>query len=110
MPSTISPTSPSATKIKLDTFEKRPRSIPPSYLAKTGRILSWITGNIGYHHIHHLNHRVPFYRLPEVYRAIPELRAAKTTTLRPADIFRCLPPPQGLVCGHPAHPSRPQGL
>lgn len=57
---------------------------------KTGPILSWFTGNIGYHHIHHLNHRIPFYRLPEVYRAIPELRVAKTTTLNPADIIRCL--------------------
>lgn len=57
---------------------------------KTGPILSWFTGNIGYHHIHHLNHRIPFYRLPEVYRAIPELRGAKTTTLMPGDIFNCL--------------------
>ncbi|HEX5397931.1 MAG TPA: fatty acid desaturase, partial [Verrucomicrobiae bacterium] len=57
---------------------------------KTGPLLSWFTGNIGYHHIHHLNHRIPFYRLPEVYRAIPELRAAKTITLNPADIVRCL--------------------
>jgi omega-6 fatty acid desaturase (delta-12 desaturase) len=57
---------------------------------KTGPILSWFTGNIGYHHIHHLNHRIPFYRLPEVYRAIPELRQAKTISLRPADILRCL--------------------
>ena len=60
-----------------------------SYL-KTGRILAWFTANIGYHHIHHLNHRVPFYRLPEVYRAIPELRKAKTTRLNPAEVFRCL--------------------
>lgn len=57
---------------------------------KTGPILGWFTGNIGYHHIHHLNHRVPFYRLPEVYRAIPELRQAKTTSLRPHEIVRCL--------------------
>ena len=60
-----------------------------SYL-KTGAIISWFTGNIGYHHIHHLNHRIPFYRLPEVYRAIPELRHARTTSLWPTDIFRCL--------------------
>jgi acyl-lipid omega-6 desaturase (Delta-12 desaturase) len=60
-----------------------------SYL-RTGAVLAWFTGNIGYHHIHHLNHRIPFYRLPEVYRAIPELRAAKTTTLHPAEILRCL--------------------
>jgi omega-6 fatty acid desaturase (delta-12 desaturase) len=57
---------------------------------KTGPIMSWFTGNIGYHHIHHLNHRIPFYRLPEVYRAVPELREAKTTSLKPGDILRCL--------------------
>lgn len=57
---------------------------------KTGPIISWFTGNIGYHHIHHLNHRIPFYRLPEVYHAVPELRAAKTTSLMPRDIANCL--------------------
>jgi omega-6 fatty acid desaturase (delta-12 desaturase) len=56
----------------------------------TGPIMGWFTGNIGYHHIHHLNHRIPFYRLPEAYRALPELREAKTTSLRPIDIYRCL--------------------
>ena len=60
-----------------------------SYL-KTNPVLAWFTANIGYHHIHHLNHRIPFYRLPEVYRDIPELRRAKTTTLHPLDILRCL--------------------
>jgi omega-6 fatty acid desaturase (delta-12 desaturase) len=60
-----------------------------SYL-KTNRVMAWFTGNIGYHHIHHLNHRIPFYRLPEVYRAIPELREAKVTTLQPREILRCL--------------------
>jgi omega-6 fatty acid desaturase (delta-12 desaturase) len=56
----------------------------------TGPIMGWFTGNIGYHHIHHLNHRIPFYRLPEAYRALPELRGAKTTSLHPIDIYRCL--------------------
>jgi acyl-lipid omega-6 desaturase (Delta-12 desaturase) len=60
-----------------------------SYL-KTGRVMAWFSGNIGYHHIHHLNHRIPFYRLPEVYQAIPELRRATTTTLHPLEILRCL--------------------
>jgi omega-6 fatty acid desaturase (delta-12 desaturase) len=49
----------------------------------------WITANIGYHHIHHINHRIPFYRLPEVMNAIPELQTAKTTTLNPSDIIAC---------------------
>jgi omega-6 fatty acid desaturase (delta-12 desaturase) len=60
-----------------------------SYL-KTNPLMAWFTGNIGYHHIHHLNHRIPFYRLPEIYRAIPGLRKAKTTSLHPRDIFSCL--------------------
>ena len=60
-----------------------------SYL-KTNAVMAWFTANIGYHHIHHLNHRIPFYRLPEIYRAIPELQQAKTTNLRPMEIIRCL--------------------
>lgn len=50
----------------------------------------WFTGNIGYHHIHHLNHRIPFYRLPEVYEAIEELQQPGRTTWRPRDIKACL--------------------
>jgi omega-6 fatty acid desaturase (delta-12 desaturase) len=60
-----------------------------SYM-KTGPIMAWFTANIGYHHIHHLNHRVPFYRLPEALKEIPELAKPKTTSLRPMDIIRCL--------------------
>ena len=62
-----------------------------SYM-KLSRVMQWFTGNIGFHHIHHLNVRFPFYRLPEVMDAIPELQSAVTTTLSPRDIrdcFRC---------------------
>jgi omega-6 fatty acid desaturase (delta-12 desaturase) len=70
------------------TFEKA--ALESSSYMKTGPIMAWFTGNIGYHHIHHLNHRVPFYRLPELYRDFPELQKAKTTSLHPADVLRCL--------------------
>jgi acyl-lipid omega-6 desaturase (Delta-12 desaturase) len=60
-----------------------------SYL-KTNPLMAWFTGNIGYHHIHHINHLVPFYRLPELYRDIPEFRQATTTSLHPLEILRCL--------------------
>lgn len=60
-----------------------------SYM-KTGPIMAWFTANIGFHHIHHLNARIPFYRLPEVIRDLPELQKPKVTTLKPADIIRCL--------------------
>jgi len=49
----------------------------------------WVTANIGYHHVHHLNARIPFYRLPEAMAAIPELQQAKTTSLHPMDIIAC---------------------
>jgi omega-6 fatty acid desaturase (delta-12 desaturase) len=51
---------------------------------KTGPIMAWFSANIGYHHIHHLNARIPFYRLPEVLREMPELQTPKITTCTPA--------------------------
>jgi omega-6 fatty acid desaturase (delta-12 desaturase) len=59
-----------------------------SYM-RLNRVMQWFTGNIGYHHIHHLNVRIPFYRLPEAMAAIPELQSPVTTTLRPRDIIDC---------------------
>jgi omega-6 fatty acid desaturase (delta-12 desaturase) len=35
--------------------------------------LAWFTGYIGVHHVHHLSSRIPFYRLPEVFRDYPQL-------------------------------------
>jgi len=59
-----------------------------SYM-KLNKLMRWFTGNIGYHHIHHLNVRIPFYRLPEAMEAIPELQSPVTTTLSPRDIRSC---------------------
>lgn len=53
-------------------------------------IMHWFTGNIGYHHVHHLNHRIPFYRLPEAMAAIPELQDPGRTTWSLKDIVRNL--------------------
>jgi omega-6 fatty acid desaturase (delta-12 desaturase) len=52
--------------------------------------MQWFSANIGFHHIHHLNDHIPFYRLPEVIRAMPELQNPKETSLHPFDIVRCL--------------------
>ncbi len=59
-----------------------------SYM-RMSRIMHWFTANIGYHHIHHLNSRIPFYRLPEAYDKMPELQKAKETSLHPLEIVRC---------------------
>ncbi|MBT33198.1 MAG: fatty acid desaturase [Thalassobius sp.] len=60
-----------------------------SYLVM-GTTMNWFTGNIGYHHVHHINHRIPFYRLKEAMKGMPELQNPKTTTLHPRDIINCL--------------------
>ena len=70
------------------TYEKA--ALESSSYLRTGWLMGWFTANIGYHHIHHLNSRIPFYRLPEVLRAVPELQKPKTTSLHPLDIWRCL--------------------
>lgn len=57
-----------------------------SYL-ELGPLLRWCTANIGYHHVHHLNARIPFYRLPEAMAQIPELASPTKTTLRPRDVL-----------------------
>ncbi len=44
-------------------------------------VLRWFTGNIGIHHVHHLSSRIPFYRLPDVLRAHPELSAVNRLTV-----------------------------
>jgi len=60
-----------------------------SYL-RMGPFMSWFTANIGYHHVHHLNPRIPFYRLPEAMRALPALQAPGTSSLGAADVRACL--------------------
>jgi omega-6 fatty acid desaturase (delta-12 desaturase) len=44
-------------------------------------ILRWFTANIGIHHVHHLNSHIPYYRLPQVLRDEPGLRAVGRLTL-----------------------------
>ena len=65
-------------------------ALESSSFLTAGPILAWFTANIGYHHVHHLNSRIPFYRLPEAVAAIPELQTPKTTSLHPLEIIRCL--------------------
>jgi omega-6 fatty acid desaturase (delta-12 desaturase) len=50
--------------------------------------LRWLTANIGVHHVHHLNSRIPFYRLSEAMRAHPELGSVGRMTV--ADSLACV--------------------
>jgi acyl-lipid omega-6 desaturase (Delta-12 desaturase) len=49
-------------------------------------LMHWLTANIGYHHVHHLNAAIPFYRLPEAMNAIPELQSPGVTSFSLKDI------------------------
>jgi acyl-lipid omega-6 desaturase (Delta-12 desaturase) len=49
--------------------------------------LRWFTGNIGYHHIHHLTSRIPNYHLRACHEQNPELQRAPRITLFSS--FRC---------------------
>ncbi len=53
--------------------------------------LHWLTGNIGYHHIHHLNSSIPSYELARCYREEPLLQqtAQKITFLQSLRFTRC---------------------
>jgi omega-6 fatty acid desaturase (delta-12 desaturase) len=51
------------------------------------RILHWLTGHLGFHHIHHLSSRIPNYRLSECFENQPELR--KVRHLSFGESLRC---------------------
>lgn len=53
---------------------------------KMSPVMDWFSCNIGYHHIHHLNHKIPFYRLPEAMREVPEFAPKHITSLSFSDI------------------------
>lgn len=60
-----------------------------SYM-KMGPVMQYFSGNIGYHHVHHLNPSIPFYNLPATMAAIPELQEPGETSLHPRDVVACL--------------------
>ncbi|WP_085993915.1 fatty acid desaturase [Oceanobacillus senegalensis] len=49
---------------------------------KLPKVLQWLTGNIGFHHVHHLSPRVPNYQLEKAHESTPPLQNATTITLK----------------------------
>lgn len=45
-------------------------------------LLRWFSANIGYHHVHHLNARIPNYRLRDCHESSPALRDKPALTIR----------------------------
>lgn len=69
----------------LDFFEAALKG--SSYLKLPG-VFNWFTGDVGYHHIHHLAPMIPNYMLEKCHQENPELH--QVTTLTFLESFKCL--------------------
>ncbi|OGC09738.1 fatty acid desaturase [candidate division KSB1 bacterium RBG_16_48_16] len=56
-------------------------SIHGSSFYKLPKVLQWFSGNIGFHHIHHLNSRIPNYNLEECHKENAVFQKVKPVTL-----------------------------
>lgn len=55
--------------------------IQGSSFYKLPKLLQWFTGNIGYHHIHHISPKIPNYKLEQCHNENPEFQI-KPLTIR----------------------------
>lgn len=46
---------------------------------KLPKVLQWFTGNIGFHHIHHLSPKIPNYKLEQCYQDNPDFQVPPLT-------------------------------
>ncbi len=46
------------------------------------KVLAWLTANIGLHHIHHLSHKIPNYKLAACFEANPDMVSGKVLKLK----------------------------
>ncbi|MCA1065838.1 fatty acid desaturase [Rossellomorea aquimaris] len=56
-------------------------AVEGSSFYKLPKIMQFLTGNIGYHHVHHLSPRVPNYKLEEAHNNTEPLQNVPTITL-----------------------------
>lgn len=49
---------------------------------KLPKVLQWITGNIGFHHVHHFSPKVPNYYLEKAHDSTPPLQRATTINIK----------------------------
>lgn len=70
-------------------WNRQEAALASSTYLRLGAVMRWFTGNIGFHHVHHVNHLIPSYALPRAMAAIPALQSPVVTTLRPRDVLSC---------------------
>lgn len=64
-----------------DQWDYTAAALQGSSFYKLPKVLQWFSGNIGFHHIHHLSSRIPNYNLERCHRAHPMFQAVKPVTL-----------------------------
>ncbi|WP_394138131.1 fatty acid desaturase [Cytobacillus oceanisediminis] len=64
-----------------DKWEYVKAAVEGSSFYKLPKVMQWLTGNIGFHHIHHLSPRVPNYNLEDAHYNTAELKNVPTITL-----------------------------
>jgi acyl-lipid omega-6 desaturase (Delta-12 desaturase) len=82
-------------------------SLDASSYFEMSPLMHWFTANIGYHHVHHLNAAIPFYRLPEAMAQVPEFQQPGRVTWALADMqtafsLKVYDPEQSKMVGYPA--------
>lgn len=66
---------------RAETWDYTKAALQGSSFYKLPRILQWFSGNIGYHHVHHLSPRIPNYKLELCHRNEPLFNSVKPVTL-----------------------------
>jgi acyl-lipid omega-6 desaturase (Delta-12 desaturase) len=64
-----------------DQWEFAKAGLDGSSFYKLPAVLQWFTGNIGFHHIHHLSPKIPNYKLPECHKENPIFHVKPMTLL-----------------------------
>jgi omega-6 fatty acid desaturase (delta-12 desaturase) len=67
--------------VRNDSWDPLSVALQGSSYYKLPKILQWVTGNIGLHHIHHVQPKIPNYNLQRCYDEIPALQTVKSITL-----------------------------
>jgi len=64
-----------------DGWDYTTAALKGSSFYKLPKVLQWFSGNIGFHHIHHLSPRIPNYHLEKCHKAEPLFQSVKPVTL-----------------------------
>jgi omega-6 fatty acid desaturase (delta-12 desaturase) len=73
-----------------DSWDYAQSAMVSSSCLRAPKWFHWLTGNIGFHHIHHLNPKVPFYNLPKAHAETPEFQSCTYVGLSPKEVIHSL--------------------